>query len=247
MHAINAFSLLALAGSAVAAPGGWRNVPDGVDVSNGDFARPGQNGQWRGPPQQNSNNNYTPAKTEVAVVTQYTTVTYGGNFGGRPTATPTAIQQPQAPESTWTEWTSSAAAPTASAAPPSSGNQDGYMAIVSEWRSKLGLSQLQQDGQLQANAEKTASDGQGEMKHWLGPGSMGQVLAPGSPSEFEHVFVGGWLCEISTLPGLNGVCAEMSKGWDYAGQDGHAKILTDPKYSKIGCGNVGNIWACDLA
>ena len=78
---------------------------------------------------------------------------------------------------------------------------------------------------------------------------MAQVLAPGeaNDSSFEHVFVGGWLCERPGLAGLDGVCQEQSKGWDYAGQVGHADILTSDKYTKFGCGCGSGIWACDLA
>jgi hypothetical protein len=87
------------------------------------------------------------------------------------------------------------------------------------------------------------------MKHKLNPGTYGQVLAPGKPDmeSFLSVFVGGWLCEIPTLPGLDGVCSTMSKGWSYEGQTGHAEILTSDNYSKIGCKNYEGIWCCDLA
>jgi hypothetical protein len=120
------------------------------------------------------------------------------------------------------------------------------MAIVDEWRGKLGLKNLIHDDQLEANAIKTCREGNGQMVHQLNPGSMGQVLAPGGPDDFYHVFVGGWLCEKPNMPGMNGVCAEASKGWYYT-STGHADILTSPSYSKIGCGEAGGIWGCDLA
>jgi len=111
----------------------------------------------------------------------------------------------------------------------------------------MGLSALTEDSTLAANALKTAVDGNGEMKHELNPGSMGQVLAPGQPGDFEKCFVGGWLCERPSIPGLDGICSSMSAGWAYGGQTGHADILTSASYSKIGCGNAAGIWACDLA
>lgn len=122
----------------------------------------------------------------------------------------------------------------------------GYMAVVDEWRQKLGLAKLAHDDKLEANALNCVTESNGVMKHKLNPGSFGQVLAPGTPDKFEHVFVGGWLCEIPTLPGLDGVCATQSEGWAYNGQTGHAEILTDTKYTKIGCACVKDIWGCDL-
>merc|ERR1712029_898799 len=97
------------------------------------------------------------------------------------------------------------------------------------------------------NALKTVQNSDGSMVHELNPGTMAQVLAPGTSSDFENVFVGGWLCEIPTLPGLDGVCSTMSAGWSYNGETGHAKILTATSYSKIGCALYAGIWACDLA
>lgn len=236
MYTVKAISLLALAGSAVAAPGKWQ--------------------YWQG----GNNNNNNAVQTEVAVVTAYTTViangNWGGNGGNKPTATAapqqqeaTVTQQAQQEESsTWAAWSSQPTAPAASPTAPAGGSSGGdYMGVVSEWRSKMGMSALAQDSTLQANALKTATDGHGSMVHQLNPGSMGQVLAPGDASGFEKCFVGGWLCEIPSLPGLDGVCSTMSQGWAYGGQTGHAEILSSTKYSKIGCGFAEGIWACDLA
>lgn len=212
MYTVKAISLLALAGSALAAPqwGNW-----------------GQGKYWRGG---NGENRPSAVQTDVAVVTAYTTVTYGGNWG-QPTAAPEA---PAAP------------APSASASPVSSGDGT-YMGVVSQWRSKMGMSALTEDSTLAGNALKTAADGNGQMVHQLNSGSMAQVLAPGDSSDFEKVFVGGWLCERPGLPGLDGICDSMSQGWAYGGETGHADILSSTSYSKIGCGNAGGIWACDLA
>jgi hypothetical protein len=231
MHAVQTFSLLALAGSTLAAPQGWGNW-----------------GKWGG--EKGGDDQGKDVATEVAVVTAYTTVTWGGNWG-QPTPAPTpaptpvaASQQTPAASMSWSAWSSAAPAPAPSATGSTSG---GYMDIVNKWRQNMGMSSLTQDGTLQSNADKTAADGNGQMVHELNQGTMAQVLAPGSPDEFEKVFVGGWLCERSNLPGLNGICGTMSQGWDYNGETGHADILTSGSYSKIGCACVGGIWACDLS
>lgn len=123
----------------------------------------------------------------------------------------------------------------------------GYMAVVDRWRATMGLEALRNNATLEANAMDTVVSSNGQMVHKLGPGTFGQVLAPGSIGDFEHVFVGGWLCEIPSLPGLQGVCATQSDGWAYNGQTGHAKILVSEEYSDIGCALYAGIWCCDLA
>ena len=111
----------------------------------------------------------------------------------------------------------------------------------------MGMKPLAHDSKLESNAMDTVVSSNGQMVHKLNPGSFGQVLAPGNADDFEHVFVGGWLCEMPSLPGLDGVCATQSEGWAYAGQTGHAEILTSDSYSKIGCALHEGIWCCDLA
>jgi hypothetical protein len=111
----------------------------------------------------------------------------------------------------------------------------------------MGMKPLANDAKLQSNAMDTVVSSNGQMVHKLNPGSYGQVLAPGNADDFEHVFVGGWLCEMPSLPGLDGVCATQSEGWAYEGQTGHAEILTSDNYSKIGCALHAGIWCCDLA
>lgn len=130
---------------------------------------------------------------------------------------------------------------------PSDPPATGYMGVVDEWRQKLGLAKLAYSSKLEANALNTAqeSPGEGQMKHKLNPGSMGQVLAPGSADEFYHCFVGGWLCERPDMPGMDGVCATASKGWYYT-STGHADLLISQDYKTIGCANAMGVWACDL-
>lgn len=123
----------------------------------------------------------------------------------------------------------------------------GYMDVVAKWRAKLGLSELEYSEKLQNNALDVVIEGKGQMVHKLNDGTFGQVLAPGKDDEFERVFVGGWLCEMPNLSGLDGACQEFSAGWDYQGQTGHAEILISPNYSKIGCSQREGIWCCDLA
>lgn len=122
-----------------------------------------------------------------------------------------------------------------------------YMITVDKWRARMGLKPLVNDARLESNAADTVLSGNGQMIHKLNPGSFGQVLAPGNGDDFEHVFVGGWLCEIPTLPGLQNVCSTQSDGWAYNGQTGHAEILISDNYSKIGCALHAGVWCCDLA
>jgi hypothetical protein len=122
------------------------------------------------------------------------------------------------------------------------------MGVVSQWRSAMGLPALTEDNKLQSNAQDASASSGGQLKHKLNPGSMAQVMAPGNEGNFESVFVGGWLCELPNLPGLgSSVCNSASKGWNHAGQTGHAEILSSTKYTKIGCGLASGIWSCDLA
>ncbi len=88
------------------------------------------------------------------------------------------------------------------------------MGVVSTWRAAGGLPALTQDSTLEGNAMKTSTDSVGGLKHELNPGTYAQVLAPGDASNFESVYVGGWLCEVPSLPGLNGICSTEAQGWD---------------------------------
>jgi hypothetical protein len=134
--------------------------------------------------------------------------------------------------------------PTAAPAPPSN---SGYMGVVDEWRSKMGLKALAHDSKLESNALTALKKAPGRMEHFLGSGTFGQVLAMGDENKFTDVFVGGWLCERKNLPGLDGICDTLSAGWDYQGQTGHADILTSDQYSKIACAYNEGVWCCDLA
>ncbi|OAL31127.1 hypothetical protein AYO20_08362 [Fonsecaea nubica] len=175
-----------------------------------------------------------------------------GNYGGyynRPQDNNTPSQAPPAPSSPPQSPSASPSAPAATNAPSSgsSGGQGDYMSVVSKWRSAGGLSALSQDSKLEANALKTSTDSVGGLKHELNPGTMAQVLAPGDLSNFESVYVGGWLCEIPSLPGLNGICSTEAQGWDHSnGETGHAEILTSSSYSRIGCAlsSSTGVWAC---
>jgi uncharacterized protein YkwD len=186
----------------------------------------------------------TPSSTPVYQAPVVTTVVYEENT---PTPTPTSskvvVYETEAPAPAPT---SSKAAAT-SAAPAPSAAASGYQAVVDTWRAKLGLKPLANDAKLESNAMDTVVSSNGQMVHKLNPGSFGQVLAPGNKDDFLHVFLGGWLCEIPSLPGLDGICSTESDGWAYEGQTGHAEILTSDNYSKIGCALYAGIWCCDLA
>jgi uncharacterized protein YkwD len=129
-------------------------------------------------------------------------------------------------------------------APPATG---GYMDVVSKWRSKMGMKELAVSSKLEGTSKDTVDSSPGRMKHKLNSGVYGQVLAEGTADNFEHVFLGGWLCERANLPGLGNACETASDGWNYQGQTGHADILTSPEYTQIGCSFATGIWCCDLA
>tara|TARA_R110002003_G_scaffold572_5_gene20528 strand:- start:806 stop:1171 length:366 start_codon:yes stop_codon:yes gene_type:complete len=121
------------------------------------------------------------------------------------------------------------------------------MAVVNEWRTKLGLTNLARDAVLEANALKTCVDGNGQMIHKFNPGTSAQVLAPGNANrEFRRIFVGAWLCERPNMAGMYGVCVTESVGWYYT-TTGHADILTSTAYTKIGCATFSGVTGCDLA
>lgn len=188
---------------------------------------------------------YTPTPEAPAVTT---TVVYEENTPApAPAPTSEVVEYSEAPAPAPAPTSTKEAATSAAPAPAPSAPASGYQAVVDTWRAKLGLKPLVNDAKLESNALDTVVSSNGQMIHKLNDGSMGQVLAPGDKDDFEHVFVGGWLCEIPTLPGLDGICETASKGWAYAGQTGHAEILTSPSYSKIGCALHAGIWCCDLA
>lgn len=261
MVAIKAFSILAVAGSVLAAPA--NQVGSALEARGYNGPKNyGLNYKWgdnKPSPTEGEKKPNVVVENKNVYVTEYVTVPWGQK-PSRPTGAPaqpqqpkpTQPQQPTQPEQpaeepkTWQD----APAPSSSSAPapPSGGSDTGYMGIVNEYRGKMGLPSLAQDSKLEANALDTSKSSGGALKHKLNSGSFGQVMAPGEDTldKFEHVFVGGWICEIpSLLPG--GECTEQSKGWNYQGQTGHAKILTDTKYTKIGCACALDIWTCDVA
>ncbi|KAJ4313296.1 hypothetical protein N0V94_007022 [Neodidymelliopsis sp. IMI 364377] len=236
-------AILALAGSALAAPH-WSR-PEYKEVQNVHVVYETvvhtvfyTEGQEQAKP--------TEAPTPAYEAPAVTTVVYEET---KPTSTevyeapaPSVTEVYEAPAPSSTKKAATSAAPAPSAAPDS-----GYQGVVDTWRKKMGLKALANDAKLESNAMDTVVSSNGQMVHKLNPGSFGQVLAPGNADDFEHVFVGGWLCEIPTLPGLDGVCSTQSDGWAYEGQTGHAEILTSDNYSKIGCALHAGIWCCDLA
>lgn len=227
-----AFAIAALAGSAIAAPS---------------YGRPGKEIKYV-------------EHVDVVTVVETVYVTEGYEVPA-PTPTPEPVYQAPAvttiyeaakPSSkyeapVYTPAPQPEPTPTPTPTPTPAPSNDGYMAVVDEWRGKLGLAALTKDSTLESNAMDTVVSSNGQMIHKLNPGSFAQVLAPGSADDFTHVFVGGWLCERPNLPGLNGVCATQSNGWSYEGQTGHADILVNTSYKKIGCALHAGIWCCDLA
>lgn len=239
-------SLLAIAGSAVAAPAPhrrgnevvWHTVLETAYVT----VYPGQPA-----PTPNDYRPHRPAPSTVVVVETPKPKPAPSSVAPPPPPPPPPASYAPEPEPTPEPEPEPEPKPEPEPEQPAPEPANGYMGIVDEWRGKLGLKALKYSAKLEQNALKTAREGNGEMVHQLNDGSMGQVLAPGQPDEFYHVFVGGWLCERPSLPGLDGVCAAASEGWNYAGQTGHADILTADSYSEIGCGCETGIWSCDLA
>lgn len=135
-----------------------------------------------------------------------------------------------------------------SSAPATVGANEDWFDVANKWRLAGGHPKFEKDATLVANAQRTADESVGGLIHKLFPGSFAQVLAPGDSSNFESVYVGGWLCELPNSPGLNGICATASNGWNHEGQTGHAEILIGD-YKTIGCALGGNtgVWACDFA
>ncbi|KAH7139046.1 hypothetical protein B0J11DRAFT_574982 [Dendryphion nanum] len=137
-------------------------------------------------------------------------------------------------------------------APPAPPANNGYAAIVDEYRKKLGLGSLTVDSKLEANARDTAIAGNGDMVHKLNPGTFAQVLAPGSLDNFKSPFLGAWLCERPDLPGIAAECPAAMQGWIHT-STGHVDIITSKSYTKYGCADskaqVGgkSILCCDFA
>lgn len=163
---------------------------------------------------------------------------------------PVAPAAPSTPSSSSGGWSAApSSAPAPSTAPSASlGGGGDWFTIANKWRVALGKPAWTESSKLVANAQDTADNSVGGLIHKLNPGTFAQVLAPGDASNFENVFVGGWLCELPNLPGLDGVCASASGGWNHEGQTGHAEIL-DGDYKSIGCAlsSSTGVWACDLA
>jgi len=135
----------------------------------------------------------------------------------------------------------------AAPAPKPQPTDTGYMAIVNKYRGIMGKPALTQDSSLEGNDMSCLQANPGQMEHILNSGSYGQVLAPGGPDDFLHVFVGGWLCEKPSLLGDDSTeCDSQSSGWIYDGT-GHADILSSDGYTRIGCQNYQGIWGCDVA
>lgn len=273
MHSFKTFSVLAVAAAtAYAAP-----APAAVDGNAIEAREPGRGywgygNRWY---YKNGNQGNSGTVENVEIVTAVVTVTGYGPDASVPTAAAAPAPSADAPEVTppasapagnfggYSQGSrggnqggnsggnsgSSAPAPAAgsSGATPSVGGGGDWFSIANKWRVAVGQPAFTEDSKLVANAQDTANSSGGQLKHKLNPGSFAQVLAPGDSSNFESVFLGGWLCELPNLPGLNGVCASASGGWNHAGQTGHAEILSSSKYSKIGCALGQGIWSCDLS
>lgn len=206
MYALKTMSVLALAATTVfAAP---------TPAEGALEAR-----QWRG------GNRYWNRPQPNAVVTTYG---YGGESPAAETSTPEPVAA--APQS-WSAPSTPAAAPsTPAAAPVTAGGGGDWLDIANKWRVAGGKPAFVESATLVANAQDTAASSGGQLVHQLNPGTFAQVLAPGDASNFESVYLGGWLCELPNSPGLNGACASASGGWNHEGQTGYENPpdITEP-------------------
>ena len=237
-----AFAIAALAGSAIAAPSygnGYGNKPvENVHVVVETVVKTVYVTEGYEAP--------TPTPVYVAPAAPTTTVVAKPvkPTDAYPVVSMPAYEPPAPVKPTPTPEPTYAPEPTPEPAPPAT---EGYMGVVAKWRSKMGLKELTQSSKLEGTSMDTVKSAPGKMEHKLNSGVFGQVLAEGTADDFEHVYLGGWLCERANLPGLNGACKEASDGWNYQGQTGHADILTSPEYTQIGCSFFQGIWCCDLA
>ncbi|RCI17464.1 hypothetical protein L249_2655 [Ophiocordyceps polyrhachis-furcata BCC 54312] len=119
--------------------------------------------------------------------------------------------------------------------------------ILNQYRSLMGLGNLTKSSTLVSHAREASLQSSKTNLHHTHY-NEGQVMAPGSATSFESVLVGGWLCEIPTLPvpGLQSACQKID-GWVYGGQTGHAQLLSDPSFTKAGCANENEVWTCSLS
>lgn len=155
----------------------------------------------------------TPAETSAPESQPAPASNYGPTTWGAAPSTPAAAPPAAAP--------STPAPSSAPVATPGGGGD--WFDIANKWRVAGGKPAFTESAKLVANAQDTADNSVGGLIHKLNPGTFAQVLAPGDASNFESVYLGGWLCELPNSPGLNGVCATASGGWNHEGQTGHAE------------------------
>jgi len=243
-----AFAIAALAGSAIAAPSygngyGKPKPVENVHVVVETVVKTLYVTEGYEIPAATSTSVYVAPAATPTVVEEYPVASmpaYEPPAPVKPTPTPEAPKPTYAPEAP-----KPSPSPEPAPAPPAT--EEGYMGVVAKWRSKMGLKELTRSTKLEGTSMDTVKSSPGVMTHKLNDGVFGQVLAPGEAEDFENVYLGGWLCERSTMAGLEGACQKASNGWDYQGQTGHADILTAPEYTSIGCSFYQGIWCCDLA
>jgi hypothetical protein len=242
MVAIKALTVLALAGATIAVP-----VAQPLQVGDALVRRDAEPG-WGG---DRANYRWGWGRPQGQGQSSDAGQTQSQPQASQPQASQPQTEQPASSDSGSSSGSSGSPPASSPSTPPSSGGSSGgsgYMAVVQQWRSNMGLPALTEDNTLQSNALDTSVSSGGQLVHKLNAGSMAQVMAPGNTGNFESVFVGGWLCEMPGLKGLGAsVCDSASQGWNHGGQTGHAEILSSTQYTKIGCGNADDMWTCDLA
>ncbi|RDA83042.1 hypothetical protein CP532_1458 [Ophiocordyceps camponoti-leonardi (nom. inval.)] len=129
---------------------------------------------------------------------------------------------------------------------------DQYDQILNDWRDIMGLPKLTKSDILEKHA-KEACDQSSKTNLNHTSYNEAQVMAPGNETSFEWTLVGGWLCEMADLPGIWWACqavkllGDITGGWDYQGQTGHAEHLSNGTFTKVGCANANEVWTCSLS
>jgi hypothetical protein len=254
MVAINTLSILALAGAVVAAPvANSKPVGDALVARDASPDHPWRGYRagysWRygwGRPQGQSQPTPTESQPATETETETETVTVTSVAGDQGQSQSQPQSQPQQGSDSSSDSSTSTPSSTPST-PVSGGGTDDYMAIVNKYRAIMGKPAFTESSKLEANAQDCSNSSGGQLVHKLNPGSMGQVMAPGTFSDFESIFLGGWLCEIPSLVGGASVCDSASQGWNHAGQTGHAEILSSDSYTQIGCATGDGMMTCDVA
>lgn len=198
--------------------------------------------------------NYNHHNKEAAEVQESTTP-----IPSPKSTTPVVVESPKS--------SSPAAVPSTPAAASNGGepksNGKSILDSANKFRAMMGLPAFTYSSKLEANAAKTNKDnGAIHMKHELNDGSNAQCITQvnnlsgdGTYTSFELSYL-GWLCEIADGR-LGNACAAMHEATHMRiTETGHAEILRNAGYKKMGCNYLTTVskqdgfegmWTCDFA